>query len=242
MADAIGAAEGFAAETGGQQMMPFQRSVLWITLIFFLILALVGVIESFQQHSIYPLLDRTVLKVVAADHQLARQVESVVTHQTPAFTGLFQKSFPSYLWFWLKFYLNMIGNLYFIFFFIMLLYWGFRMLNQTSALKNILLAALTYLIITTLAGTLLYVADMNGRTMPVGRDTAIKHWWMSSYPLEGVSKTVMYYVAPSTLKSIADWTETSAIAPIITNVPQGTIAVNATPNATTNVTPTGGGY
>lgn len=227
------AAGGVVGGTVGQQAMPFRKAVLWTTLIFFIILATVGTIESFQAHSIGPLISRTVGKVVASDRLLGRLAEQVASEQTPAFTGFFQKSFPPFLWFWLKFVFEGISSLYFIFFFGWLLFWGFSSINNTSPLRNFLLTMLTYLILTLLISTMLFMADNAGRTLPTDKPTAVKVWALGSYPFQGVSKLVMLFAMPTTLKKIADWSESGKFLPsIITNIPTETVKMNLSSNET----------
>ena len=213
---------GAAAETGGQQVFPFRRGVLWVTLIFFLILAIVGTIESFQQHSIEPLLSRTVLKVVASDRLLGATAEKLATHQAPEYTGVLNKSFPVFLWYWLTTFFDVVGSLYFIFFFGICIYWLFGAINNTSPLRNVLLTVGTYAVLTFMVSTVLFMADNAGRQLPTDKNEAIKVWALQSYPFQGISKLVMYFVAQDTLKGIADWTENGGVIPsIITNIPQG---------------------
>ena len=217
--------------------MPFRRSVLWVTLIFFLILAGVGVYESFQQHSMYPLLERTVLKVVASDRLLGHLAEQVAAHETPPFTGFFQKTFPTFIWFWLKFFFDAVSSLYFIFFFGWLIYWLFSVISNTSPMRNVLLMLLTYVVLTFIISTMLFMADNAGRTLPATKGESMKVWLLGSYPGQGVSKFVMMFAAPSALKSVADWSESGDLIPsIITNIPSGTVKLNDTVQNSTNAT------
>jgi hypothetical protein len=217
--------------TGSQQAFPFRRTVLVVTLAFFLILATVGVIESFQQHSLAPLLSRTVLKVVASDRLLGATAEHLATQQAPVYTGVFQKSFPVFIWFYITTFFDVVSSLYFIFFFGICIYWVFQAINNTSPLRNALLTVATYAVLTFMLSTMLFMADNAGRQLPASGGDSIKAWALSSYPFQGVSKLVMLVVTPNTLKSIADWTENGGIVPaIITNIPQGNTSITALTN------------
>jgi NADH:ubiquinone oxidoreductase subunit 5 (subunit L)/multisubunit Na+/H+ antiporter MnhA subunit len=95
-----------------------------------------------------------------------------------------------------------------------------------------LLAVVTYIIITFVVSTVLYIGAMAGHTLPSDKREAITHWAANTYPFQGLVKTFMFYVTPDRLRAVADWTDNSAIAPIVTNLPQGNTSLDNIVNQT----------
>ena len=198
---------------------PFKRNILIITAIFFVICAFVGIFESFEQNSFAPLYHRTLEKVVASDHQLGRYVESLASGDVPHFEGLFVKVFPHFLWFWFLFIVNVVANLYFVFFFGWFLYFLWSLHDDGKILRNIIFGILCYLILSFLIGTAIYIGDMSGKSMP---KNSLGDWIDHSYPFEGTVKFVTFFINRDSLVKVANWSE----SPIGAWVTVGHTAVN----------------
>lgn len=237
MAGDLGQVALNGAKSGGNLFFgnPFNKWALIITAIFFLIFATIGTMESFQQKSVYPLIDRTIFKVMASDSQLGQSIDVIESQERPTFDGFFAKSFPPYLWFWLKFWLDVIGNLYFIVFFIWLLYMFFNSLNNSELLLNIGKAILSFCFIQVIFGLLIFGMNINNNydsityensnyvKVPAKLDyfnDAIKY----SYPFHGAIKFFHHWINGDLYYKIERISNTE-IGSIITGIPisNGTI-------------------
>lgn len=194
---------------------PFKRKILVITAIFFLILGVVGVIESFESGSIAPLYHRTLGKIIGADHELGRYVETLAGGDVPRFEGFFVKSFPSFMLFWFLFIVNVVADLYFVFFLGWALYELWSLLDTSKVLRNVLLAVGSYVVLSFLIGTAMFINDASGKVLP---DDAVMVWLDKSYPFEGTVKFVTFFVNRDSLTRVADWSE-SPIGSMIVNTP-----------------------
>jgi hypothetical protein len=196
---------------------PFRRNILIITAIFFVILGVVGVIESFEANSIEPLYSRTLGKILASDYELGRYVEELAGGNVPHFEGFFVKSFPHFLGFWFLFVVNVVADLYFVFFLFWILYWCWSLLDTSKVLRNVLLALGSYVVLSFLIGTAMFIHDASGKTLP---QNSMSVWLDKTYPFEGTVKFVTFFISRESLTRIADWSE-SPIGGFIVNTPQG---------------------
>lgn len=216
----MGAVDGFGKSVIVSQaestFSPFKKRILIITAVFFIILAFVGIVESFEAGSIAPLYHRTLGKIIGADHELGRYVETLAGGDVPRFEGFFVKSFPSYIWFWFLFIVNVVADLYFVFFFGWVLYELWSLLDTSKVLRNVLLAVGSYVVLSFLIGTMLFINDASGKVLP---DDAVAVWLDKSYPFEGTVKFVTFFVNRDSLTRVADWSE-SPIGSMIVNTPQ----------------------
>ena len=104
-----------AKVSSGFFLNPLGRVNLIITGVLFAVLIVVGIFQSVEQHSILPLLDNTVFKIVSADTQIGEAVDSLESSARPLKpSSVVSKEFPPYLWFLIKFWSSIIINLYFI--------------------------------------------------------------------------------------------------------------------------------
>lgn len=194
---------------------PFRRNILIITAVFFLILGVVGVIESFQQNSLSPLYHRTLGKIISADYELGRYVEELASGDVPRFEGFLMKSFPHFLGFWFSFVVNVIADLYFVFFLGWGLYELWSLTNRSLILRNVLFAIGSYLILSFFIGTAMFVYDSSGKCLP---NNSVGVWLDKTYPFEGTVKFVTFFINRDALTRMADWTE-SPVGSFILNTP-----------------------
>lgn len=206
------------AKGAGILLSPFGRINLIITVSLLLILGIVGVIEGFEQHSFFPVLDRTVFQIVGADHKIGQSVDLLESVERPHFQGFFNKSFPSYLWFWLKFWSLTIMNLYFIFACGYLIYIIFKSFDNTNLVKNITLAVIVFLLLQFFVGLLMFSMSMAGKTLPDNRVDVLNEEILASIPMEGTFKLVKHIINKDLFYKIIEVAETP-IGTAITNVP-----------------------
>jgi hypothetical protein len=145
-------------------------------------------------------------------------VDDLSVSEPPVFDGFLVKSFPSYLWFWFKFWFLIVCNVWFIYFFIWFLYWLFSLTNSSLILRNVLLALGTFILISLFIGMVMYNVRLSGVCLPDDRVKNFNHIIANSYPLHGMSKLVVRFVDKDLFYSIAGWSN-SDFGKIIVNIP-----------------------
>lgn len=218
-----------ASKGAGFFISPLGRVNLIVTAVVFLFLAFVGVSESFEQHSGYPFFEKALLPIIGADTSISIMVDDLNTNPTPSFDGYVSKSFPSYLWFWIKFWFVAICNLWFIYFFIWLLYGCWSLTNNSLMLRNVLLAVGSFILISLFIGMVMYNVRLSGICLPDSKSENFNHLLANSYPLNGVSKLVVRFVDRDLFNRIVGWSN-SGFGKIVTSIPNSPNILNDTLN------------
>lgn len=212
-------------KTGSFFATPFSKLSLIITAIVFLSLSFVGVAESFQQHSAYPFVERSLLPIIGADTLISQNIDTLEASPRPSYDGFLSKSFPVWLWFWLKFWFVVICNLWMIFFFCWLIYGFWWSLEDGQRLRNILFTVLTFLILSLFIGMILYNVRLSGLCLPDDKGKNFNLQMKNSYPLHGVTKLVTHFVNGDLFYRIADWSQ-SDFGKIVVSIPQSPNILN----------------
>lgn len=215
------------ASAGNFLFLPTGKLNLIITGVVFLILAFVGLSESFQQHSGYPFFEKTLLPIVGADTSISIMVDDLNANPTPIFDGFLTKTFPAYLWFYLKFWFLILCNCWFIFFFIWLLYNLFALGNSSLIARNILLAIGSFILISLFVGMVMYNVRLSGMCLPEDKTKNFNHLLANTYPLNGVSKLAVRFINHDTFNRIAVWSN-SGFGKMVTNIPKSPDLLNET--------------
>jgi len=228
-----------SAKSGGGLFVPTPSKIaLYITLVIFLVFATVGTIESFQQKSFYPFVDNTLFRVASADHKLSNLVDSIESKERPTFDGFFAKTFPSFFWFWLKFWLQALSNLYFIIFLLWFIYFIFSLQDDGLIARNIISAIGIFVAIQFLFGLLLFGMNIQEHydSVTYQNETYVKVPAKLSYfndamahsiPFEGTWKFFSHWITKDLFYKIQAVANTD-IAQAITNIPDNGTMLNST--------------
>ena len=220
-----------AVKTTGFFVNPLSRINLIVTAIIFLILAGVGLSESFSQHSGYPFFSRALLPIVGADTSVGMLVDDLSANPIPHYDGFLTKTFPSYLWFWLKFWFLVVCNIWFIYFFIWLLYQLYSLGDNGLILHNTLMALGTFVLISLFVGMVVYNVRLSGLCLPDDRAKNFNTQMANTYPLHGVSKLAVRFVNKGLFDRITAWSDTG-FGRAVSDIPNSPNLLNLTLNDT----------
>jgi len=225
-----------AVESVGFFATPFGKVNLYITACLFIVLIIVGLSQSVEQHNLYPLADNTVLKLVGADSQIGQSIDELESAPRPATTsGLWFKTFPAVLWFWIKFVFTIVANVWFMWFFAYGLYQCFQMISNTSQLRSIILAGVTFAVIAILTGMIIYNLSLAGKCLVNDRAKNFNAQMANAYPLHGIVKLAVHIFNKDLFNKVADWTQTG-LGQAISNIPSAPDLLNNSINITMNQT------
>jgi hypothetical protein len=207
-----------AVKTGGFFISPLGRTNLIITGVVFLILAFVGLSESFSQHSGYPFVSRALLPIIGADTQIGQMVDDLESSPRPVFDSVVSKSFPAWLWFWLKFWFLIVANIWFIYFFCWLIYGFWYMMNTDLIARNIIFTIITFLILSLFIGMIMYNVRLSGLCLPDDRAKNFNLQMKNTFPLHGLTKFFVHFINKDLFYRVADWSATD-FGRLVTNIP-----------------------
>jgi hypothetical protein len=215
----IDGAIGKGAMKGGGLLTPLGRTNLYITAVCFVFLIVAGIFESVDQKSVFPLIDRTLITTIGADSKVGEMVDTLESAPRPVHpTSITSKAFPVWLWFWCKWWFFLIVNFYLIYFFFWLLYILFKALNNESMIRNVLLAILTFTIISFIVGMMIYNMKLAGYCLPENKVQNFNSQVKNSYPFHGTVKFVHHFMTRDLFSRVSDWTDTG-FSRMITNIP-----------------------
>lgn len=212
-------------KTSGFFVSPLGKANLIVTGIIFLLLAFVGLSESFAQHSGYPFFSRALLPIIGADTAVGGLVDDLGS--TPSFDGYFTKTFPSFLWFWLRFWFLILANIWFIYFFIWLLYGCWSLTNSALVLRNVFLALGSFILISLFVGMVMYNVRLSGVCLPDDRAKNFNHMMANTFPLHGVAKLGVRFIDKELFYRIAGWSNTG-FGKAVTSIPNSPNILNET--------------
>lgn len=215
------------AKVGGIFASPLGKINLYISGVFLIFLIIAGVFQSVDQHSVYPLFENTVLKIANSDGQLSQRIDELESKPRPESpSGIFSKAFPTWLWFWCKWWFLAIIDIWLVWFLLWALYTIFKMIDQTSMLKNILLAVLVFALIQFFAGVVLYSMNHAGQKLPDDKLAIFGDEMKNSIPLHGTFKLVTHIFNKQLFYKVQNFAGTG-FGQALTNIPINN-SVNAT--------------
>jgi hypothetical protein len=220
-----------ASKGAGFFISPLGKTNLIVTAVVFLILAFVGLSESFSQHSAYPFVSRALLPIIGADTQVGQMVDDLNTSPPPVYDGFLTKTFPSYLWYWLRFWFLILCNVWMIYFFCWLIYGFWYMMDSNLIARNIIFTVITFLILSLFIGMIMYNVRLSGLCLPDDRAKNFNHQMANAYPLSGMSKLVVRFVNKDFFYRIAGWSNTD-FGRLVTNIAQSPDILNQSVNVT----------
>ena len=216
-----------AKVSSGFFLNPLGRVNLIITGVLFAVLIVVGIFQSVEQHSILPLLDNTVFKIVSADTQIGEAVDSLESSARPLKpSSVVSKEFPPYLWFWIKFWSSIIINLYFIYFFLWLIYGFWYSMNSSLVARNVIFAIVSFLIISVFVGMIFYNMRLSGMCLPENKAVNFQTQMSNAYPLHGTIRLVQHTFNKDLFFKIGSWTTDNGFGQMISNIPSSNVSVN----------------
>lgn len=192
--ESIGVGEA-VAKGGLFALNPFSKITFIITAILFLCLGVIGTIESFQVGSVYPLLDKTIFKVVSADFQIGSAVDSLESSPRPIHpSSMFSKAFPTWLLFWCVWWFGIIADIFFIYFFIFLIYFCWSLTDDGLILRNAIFTTITFIIISMFVGMIFFNLSLAGTYVPSGKTKIFNTQMSHIYPFHGIIKLITHFI------------------------------------------------
>jgi hypothetical protein len=214
------------AKVGGTIFTPFGKWTLIITSVFFAVLVVIGIFQSVEQKSLYPLFEQTILKIAGADSQLGSLVDRVEGSDRPLKpSSIVSKEFPPYIFFWCKIIFEVVTNLWFMYFFGWLLYLGFSSLNSSLVLRNIILTLVAYMVISMIVGMMMYNIALSGYCLPSDKVKNFGLQLSHSYPFSGSIKFFSHLFSKDLFFSVGSWMD-SDLGRLIVDIPSSNVSVN----------------
>ena len=220
-----------AIQTGGFFLSPLGRINLIVTGIFFIFLIITGAMQSVEQKSVYPLLDNTVFKIIGADTKLSNAVDLLESSERPRASSVLSREFPAVVWFWVKFVFEVVSNLWFMYFFCWLIYGFWRAMNQESLIRNIVLTAVTFVLIALFVGMIMYHVSISGKCLVPEKGKVFNALMENSYPLHGTIKFFTHFINGNLANRVVAFGDTS-LGRATFNVPDSPNIYNVTTNTT----------
>lgn len=187
---------------------------------FFVVLIINGISESIQTNSIYPLFRNTLEKVVGADTHLGQSVDALESGARPVKpASIVSKAMPKNVWFWIKFYFNVVTDLFFIYFFCWLVYGFWNAMDNQSLIKNIILTVASFLLISLFVGMVLFFMSLHGKTLPDNEVKCFNLIIKQTYPLHGTIKFFAHFINGDLFHKLGTWMDTD-LGQAITGIPQ----------------------
>lgn len=222
---------GGVSKSAGFLASPVGKINVAVTSILLIILVIVGISESVEQHSLYPIFDRTFVKIISADNQISHDIDDLESSARPVRpSSIISSSFPVWLWFWCVFWFQIISSIWFIWFVGWIIYNLFNSLNAVSSARNLVLTIFSYLIISMFTGLLLFNMSLAGLTMPSSRMQIFNLELMNSYPLHGVVKLVSHFYSRDLFTRVADWATDNGFGRMVSNIPSSLNISNTSVN------------
>ena len=194
---------------GGYFLSPLGKANMIIAGVFLVILLFISITQSVEQKSLYPLWHNTLERVVSADTHLGQAVDEVVAKDSPVKSSSFlSKSMPAYIWFWVKWWFQVISCFFMMYFFIWLIYGFWYALDNTSLIRNVLLTVVTFILISFFMGMVIFNMNLAGKSLPDNRQLLFQKQMQNSYPLHGTVKFFRYFVNKESLSDAYDWMNT----------------------------------
>lgn len=214
---------GKVASKGAGLFLPFGKINLWTTIFVFSFLIIQGSVLSVQQHSLFPLISNTLFSVVASDSKISSLVDDFAQSTTPKPDSWFKYPFSKYFWEKILWGLNILGCLWFLYFFFLIIFSLMKMLNSTSVFVALILSFIIFVFVSGYANLLLFNASQAGMVRDVNPLNVIKSDLGHSVPFSGVVKLVRFFAD----KGYAQWLVDNPVVKVFSNVPD---AFNVTNN------------
>jgi preprotein translocase subunit SecG len=222
-------------KSSGYFISPIGKANIIIAGIFFIVLIFMGITQSVEQKSLYPLWHQTGERLLSADTSLGQAVDDLLEGNHPAKpSGFFSKATPVWLWFYVKWWFQVASCIFMMYFFGWLLFGFWQAMNNESLIKNILLAFFSFILISIFMGMIVFNMSLAGKTLPDDKQLLFSKQMQSSYPFHGMVKFVTYFVNRDSLSRAYDWVQTPT-GSILTGIPQnynssGNVSINNTSN------------
>jgi len=238
----MGFEEVGVAKTGSKFLSPLGKVNLIITGIFFVILIIAGIFQSIDQKSLLPLLENSLFKVAGADSQLGQSIDTLESSARPVHpTSFTSKAMPVWLWFWIKFWVSAIANLWFIYFFCWLIYLFWDSLNNSSLARNIIFTIITFLIISFFVGMIMYNMMLAGYCLPNDKVKNFNLQMKNTYPMHGTFKFFHHWINKDLFIKVGSWTDTE-LGKLVSDIPSSNetnTALNLSVNKNISEVPNG---
>jgi hypothetical protein len=190
----VASAGGAVATKGAGFFLPFGKWNLVVTLIVFSILLVQGSVLSVQQHSLFPLLDKAVFPLVAADSKISIEIDSLVFSTTPKPDAWYKMPFSKWFWEHALFWINIISLLWLTYFLFLVIFFLMRGLNSTSTFVAIILSVLVFFFLTSFCNLLAFEASRAGVVRDSNPLNVIKEDLAHSVPFNGIVKLGRYFL------------------------------------------------
>jgi hypothetical protein len=115
------------------------------------------------------------------------------------------------------------------------LYQCFQMISNTSQLRSIILAGVTFAVIAILTGMIIYNLSLAGKCLVNDRAKNFNAQMANAYPLHGIVKLAVHIFNKDLFNKVADWTQTG-LGQAISNIPSAPDLLNNSINITMNQT------
>lgn len=236
---------GTAGKWSFKALTPGGRIAFYFTIGFVLLLTVLGAVKSIQERNIYPLVENTLFRWVGADHILGKDVEAL--KNAPQFTkGKFLSrewwSDFNPLWYRVKFWFDVLLNIYFMVLLIYLLFKVYMSLNSSLPAINVLLALVTFALLQVVVGLAFFGLNLDtyyptinissvgyneshAIIVPKDKVSILNDEFRRSYPFEGVISLVNHLMGNDLFSRTGEFEE-SLVGKIILDIPEPGIGIN----------------
>ena len=243
---AFGNAVGGAGKLSFKALTPYGRIAFYVTILFIVVLAVAGAVESVNRKSYYPFLENTVFRWVGSDHVIGKDVEAL--KNAPVFAEnvkfLSKEWWGNFspLWYRFSFWLDVILNLYFMFVIIYVFYKVFMTTNSSLPALNIIYAFVLFALLQLLVGLAFFGVNLDvyypsvdfqdsvnvsyhAVVIPDNRIDLLNDMFGRSYPFEG-SVSLVNHLFRGNLFDRTNEFEDSLAGKILMDVPDAGLNIN----------------